>query len=161
MKEIRKGFISGTDRNFKLKEDKIYIKYLNYSEANSITQFQIFGELALNSINKKRTATVITKAHSYFGVLDKKIYDSHLKVAQIKSRIRNILYFTEGPIFKGISPHVFLNEFFYSLHKIDINKGKIIFHKGDLRKKIYFVEKGEFELGCKMTLKQMGEIMTK
>ena len=161
LKEIRKDFISNTDRNFKLKEDKIYIKYLNYSEANSITQFQIFGELALNSINKKRTATVITKAHSYFGVLDKKIYDSHLKVAQTKSRIRNILYFTEGPIFKGISPHVFLNEFFYSLHKIDINKGKIIFHKGDLRKKIYFVEKGEFELGCKMTLKQMGEIMTK
>ena len=161
IREIRKNYLKNADRTFKLKEDKKYIRYLNYSEANSISQFQIFGELALNSRNKKRTATVITRTQSYFGVLDKKIYDSHLKVAQIKSRIRNILYFTEGPIFKGISPAVFLNEFFYSLHKIYINKGKFIFNKGDFRKKIYFVEKGEFELGCKMTLKQIGDIMKK
>ena len=161
LNEMRNDVKANINRNYKLEEEKKNIKYLKYFEINFITQFQIFGELALNNVNKKRTATVITKVHSYFGVLDKKIYDSHLKVAQIKSRIKNILYFTEGPIFKGLSHAVFLNEFFYSLHKNYINKGKMIFNRGDLRKKIYFIEKGEFELGCKMTLKQIGDTMNK
>ena len=159
LKEIRKDYILNADKTFRLKEEQKNIKYINYLLVNTINQYQIFGELALNSLNKKRTATIITNDHCYFGVLNKKIYDSHLKVAQIKSRIRNILYFTEGPIFKGISSSLFLNEFFYSLNKTYIHKGQYLFNKGDKRKKIYFVEKGEFELGCKLTLKQVGETM--
>ena len=161
LKDIRRDYIYKADKTFRLKEEQKNIKYLNYLIVNTINQYQIFGELALNSLNKKRTATIITNDHCYFGVLYKKIYDSHLKVAQIKSRIRNILYFTEGPIFKDISPSVFLNEFFYFLNKRFINKGQNLFLKGDKRKKIYFVEKGQFELGCKITLKQIGEVMNK
>ena len=161
LKDIRNDYIYKADKTFRLKEEQKSIKYLNYLLVNTINQYQIFGELALNSLNKKRTATIISNDHCYFGVLYKKVYDSHLKVAQIKSRIRNILYFTEGPIFKGISPSVFLNEFFYFLNKTYINKGQNLFLRGDKRKKIYFVEKGEFELGCKVTLKQVGEMMNK
>ena len=159
LKDIRKDYILKADKTFRLKEEQKNINYLNYLQVNTIDQYQIFGELALNSLNKKRAATIITNDHCYFGVLSKKIYDSHLKVAQIKSRIRNILYFTEGPIFRGISPTLFLNEFFYFLNKKYIPKGQSLFNKGDKRKKIYFVEKGEFELGCKFTLKQIGEVM--
>ena len=159
IQDIHKDYYLKADKTFQLKEVKIGIRYLNYNIVNIISPFQIFGELALNSINKKRTATIITNDHCYFGVLVKKIYDSHLKVAQIKSRIRNILFFTEGPIFKGISPGIFLNEFFYYLNKKYIHKGQSLFNKGDKRNKIYFVENGEFELGCKLTLEQIGDIM--
>ena len=161
LQDIRHDYFYKSDRTFKLKEEQKNIKYLNYIPVNTISQYQMFGELALNSLNKKRTATIITNEQCYFGVLLKKIYDSHLKVAQIKSRIRNILYFTEGPIFKGISPNIFLNEFYFSLVKKNIPKGKALFNKGDKREKIYFIEKGEFELGCKLTLKKMGELMNK
>ena len=159
LQEIRSDYILNGDKFFRLKEDKKTIKFLNYLLVNTISQFQMFGELALNSMNRKRTATIITKDHCYFGVLDKKVYDSFLKVAQIKSRIWNILYFTEGPIFKGFSPTIFLNEFFYYLNKLSIPKGKILFNKGEIRSKIYFVEKGQLELGCNMTLAQIGETM--
>ena len=159
LQDIRNDYTLKADKTLKLKEDQKNIKYFNYIPVNTISQYQMFGELALNSINKKRTATVITNEKCYLGVLLKKIYDSHLKVSQIKSRIRNILYFTEGPIFKGISPNTFLNEFYFSLNKKNIPKGKSLFNKGDKRNKIFFIEKGEFELGCKLTLKKMGEIM--
>ena len=159
LQDIRNDYTLKADKTLKLKEDQKNIKYFNYIPVNTISQYQMFGELALNSINKKRTATVITNEKCYLGVLLKKIYDSHLKVSQIKSRIRNILYFTEGPIFKGISPNTFLNEFYFSLNKKNIPKGKSLFNKGDKRNKIFFIEKGEFELGYKLTLKKMGEIM--
>ena len=161
LQNIRKDNYLNGDKSFKLKEEQKNIRYLNYQVVNTINQFQLFGELALNSLNKKRTATIITNEHCYFGILYKKIYDSYLKVAQIKSRVRSILYFTEGPIFKGISPNIFLNEFYYYLNKVNVNKGHYLFNKGDIRKKIYFVEKGEFELGCKLTLEKIGDIMNK
>ena len=159
LQDINKDFIQNGDKKLLLKEEKKIIKYLNYLEVNTIKPFHIFGELALNSRDKKRTATIISKTQCYFGILDRKIYDSYLKVAQIKSRIRNILYFTEGPLFKGLSPSIFLNELFYFIEKKNIIKGKALFNRGEKRNKIYFVENGAFELGCNITLEQMSNIM--
>ena len=50
-----------------------YYEIVNYFETG-----QTFGEVALNSPNAKRTATIITKEICYLAVLDKKIYESYL-----------------------------------------------------------------------------------
>jgi CRP-like cAMP-binding protein len=112
-------------------------------------------------MNKKRTATIITKEKSYFAILSKKVYDSYLKIAQLKSRIKKMLYFTEGPIFKGLLPGTFLNKYFFRIKNIECPKGKILFNRDDLRNKIYFIVKGEFELSGKMTLNEISEIIEK
>ena len=156
---IRQDYINYHDISLKLKEAKQPIKYFYYSEVNTIKEGNIFGELALNNMNKKRTATIISKGLSYFAVLSKKVYDSYLKVAQIKSRYRKMLYFTEGPIFKGMLAGTFLNKYFFRIKKIECSKGKILFNKDDLRKKIYFIIKGEFELSCRMTLNEISDII--
>ena len=161
MKYIQEDYYNYHDEGLKLKEAKQPIKYFYYNEVNKIKEENMFGELALNNMNKKRTATIITKEESYFAVLSKKVYDSYLKVAQIKSRIRKMLFFTEGPIFKGLMPGTFLNKYFFRIKKIDCSKGRVLFNRDDFRNKIYFIVKGEFELSCKMTLKEISDTIRK
>ena len=161
MKNIEEDSINFHNDTLKLKEAKQPIRYFYYSEVNSIKEENMFGELALNNMNKKRTATIITKEKSYFAILSKKVYDSYLKIAQLKSRIKKMLYFTEGPIFKGLLPGTFLNKYFFRIKNIECPKGKILFNRDDLRNKIYFIVKGEFELNGKMTLNEISEIIEK
>ena len=161
LKYIQEDYYNYHDETLKLKEARQPIKYFYYNEVNSIKEENMFGELALNNINKKRTATIITTEESYFAILSKKVYDSYLKIAQIKSRIRKMLYFTEGPIFKGLLPGTFLNKYFFRIKKMDCSKGRILFNKDDIRNKIYFIVKGDFELSCKMTLKEISDTIKK
>ena len=161
IRDINKDYYLFGNKTLRLKEKRENVKYLNYFDVNIIKEGEIFGELALDNLNKKRTATIITKEICYLAVLDKKIYESYLKMAQTKTRVRNVLFFTEGPIFRGFPLNIFLNEYFYSFKKIFFPEGKQIFSTGEKRTKIYFIEKGEFEFGINITLNEIGKIMDK
>ena len=161
MTYIQEDYFNYHDYSLKLKEAKQPIRFVYYNEVNSIKEGNMFGELALNNMNKKRTATIIAKDLSYFAVLSKNVYDSYLKVAQIKSRYKKMLYFTEGPIFKGLIANTFLSKYFFRIKRMECSKGKILFNKDDLRKKIFFIIKGEFELSCKMTLYEISDVIKK
>ena len=143
----------------KLKESQIEVKYLYYIDINVIKQNHIFGELSLNSLNNKRTATVISKEECYFAIITKKIYDSCLKMAQIKFGIKKINYFVDGPIFKGISTNLFVNEYFYVFAKKNYTLGQKLFSRGEERDKIYFIVNGELELSVNMTLFEVTNII--
>ena len=159
IKKIRKYELDYHKDNIlnKISEKTIKIIYINYCEVAQLNDGHIFGELALRYFNKQRNATVITKSECYFGTLTKPIYDICLKTAQDKIRIRNVLFFTNGPIFKGITVNYFLNKFFYLLHKKNINQNEYLFRKGEKREKIYFIIKGELKLKGKMTLSELSE----
>ena len=130
-----------------------------YYEINQLCDGNLFGELALSDPNSKRTATIITKEDCYFGTIIKQVYDLSLRAAQEKLRMRNILFFTRGPIFKGLSNNIFLNKFFYRFKKNYYRKGDILFKKGEERKSIIFVVKGELELSRYMTLAETTNII--
>ena len=130
-----------------------------YYEINQLSDGNLFGELALSDPNSKRTATIITKEDCYFGTIIKQVYDLSLRAAQEKLRMRNILFFTRGPIFKGLSNNIFLNKFFYRFKKNYYRKGDILFKKGEERKSIIFVVKGEVELSGYMTLSETTNII--
>lgn len=130
-----------------------------YYEINQLSDGNLFGELALSDPNSKRTATIITKDDCYFGTIIKQVYDLSLRSAQEKLRMRNILFFTRGPIFKGLSNNIFLNKFFYRFKKNYYRKGDILFKKGEERKSIIFVVKGELELSRYMTLAETTNII--
>ena len=135
-----------------ISEQSMKFKVFVYYEINQLFDGNIFGELALSDPANKRTATIITKEDCYFGTLIKQVYDLSLKAAQEKLRLRNVLFFTRGPIFKGISNSIFLNKFFYTFAKTYYKKGDILFKRGEKRKSVIFVEKGELELSGNMSL---------
>ena len=142
-----------------ISEQSVKFKVFEYYEINQLFDGSIFGELALSDPTNKRTATVVTKEDCYFGTLVKNVYDLSLRAAQEKLRLRNVLFFTRGPIFKGISNNIFLNKFFYTFKKRSYKKGDILFRKGEKRKTIIFVEKGELELTRNMSLHEITKLI--
>ena len=147
------------DDNVIIFEEKINLITYVYYEINHLDEGNIFGELALSDPLSKRSATVITKNNCYFASINKEIYDLSLKVAQEKMRLRNVLFFTRGPIFKGLSTNIFLNNFFYRFKKNFYKKGDILFRKGEKRKEIIFVVIGELELSGNITLSEITGII--
>ena len=156
IKEDTKNFVEENDLVLEL-DDKF--KVFIYYEINQLFAGSIFGELALSDPNSKRTATIITKEECYFGTIIKQVYDLSLRAAQEKSRLRNVLFFTKGPIFRGISNNIFLNKFFYIFKKCSYKKGDILFRKGEQRKSVIFVIKGELELSRNMTLYEITKLI--
>ena len=152
-KEIRNNII-------KINEEPIDLKYYNYLEVNQLKDKNIFGELALINPNQKRTATIIIKEDCHFGILDKESYEISIKAAQEKSRIRNLLYFTNGFLFKGLTNNYFLNNYFFRFKKKTYNLGEYLFRRGEKRTKIFFIISGELQIGGKMTLKKITEIIS-
>ena len=154
--------ISNDIRNkvIKINEKAIDLKYFYYFEVNQLRDKNIFGELALINPNQKRTATIIIKENCHFGILDKESYDISIKTAQEKSRMRNLLYFTNGFLFKGLTNNYFLSNYFFRFKKKVCKPGEIIFRRGEKRIKIYFIISGELELTGKMTLKKITEVIT-
>ena len=143
----------------KINEKEIELKYFNYSEVNQLRDKNIFGELALINPNQKRTATIIMKENCHFGVLDKESYEISIKTAQEKSRTRNLLYFTNGFLFKGLTNNYFLNNYFFRFKKKIYNSGEYLFRRGEQRTKLFFIINGELQLGGKMTLKKISDII--
>ena len=135
------------------------IKTYEFFEINELNDGSIFGELALTNPNSKRTATIITKADCYFGTIVKQYYDLSFRAAQEKSQSRNISFFTRTLIFQGISASIFLNKFYYSFKKRTYKKGDILFKKGEERKVVIFIIKGELEISTTMTLKEMNDLI--
>ena len=156
LKLVRKD---AEDFFMKLYEDINIYKYYNYFEVNKLKEGNIFGELALINPSKKRTATVIIREDCHLGVLNKEAYDISIKNAQDKLRIRNLAFFTNGPIFNGVASNYFLNNYFFRFKKRVLNTGEVLFHRGEIRTKIYFIINGELQLSAKLTLKKLTEII--
>jgi CRP-like cAMP-binding protein len=142
-----------------ISELSVKIKASIYYEINQLYEGNIFGELALSDPKNRRSATVITKEDCYFGTLIKQVYDLSLKAAQEKLRLRNVLFFTRGPIFKGLSNNIFLNKFFYTFKKRAYQKGDVLFRKGEKVNSVIFVERGELELSRNMTMAEITNII--
>ena len=160
MEKIRKE-TANKQKLLHFTETSYSIKCYNYVEVNQMSTGNIFGELALINPNKKRTATIIMKEDCDFGTLIKQYYDLSIKAAQDKIRTKDVLFFTEGPIFKGISYNNFhLNYLFRFKKKCYIN-GEYIFLKDQPRDKIYFIINGECQLSGNMTLKELSENIEK
>ena len=160
MEKIRKE-TANKQKLLHFTETSYSIKCYNYVEVNQMSTGNIFGELALINPNKKRTATIIMKEDCDFGTLIKQYYDLSIKIAQDKLRTKDILFFTEGPIFKGISYNTFQLNFLFRFKKRFFNNREYIFHKDQKRDKIYFIIKGEFQLSGNLTLKEMSEYIEK
>ena len=135
------------------------LKYFSYIEVTDLTEGNIFGEVALQNVSKKRTASIITKSHLHVGILTKNLYDNCLKSTQEKIRQLNIKFFVNGQIFDKINPILFEQKYFNWFKQIHLIEPSNIFKQGEERKYIYFIKSGEIELTAKMTFKEINKII--
>ena len=135
------------------------LKYLTYIEVTDLNEGNIFGEVALQNTNKKRTASIITKTHLNVGILTKNLYDNCLKSTQEKIRTNNIKFFINGQIFHKFNPILFEQKYFNWFKQINLIEPSNIFKQGEERKYIYFIKNGEIELTAKMNFKELNKII--
>ena len=122
------------------------IEYIGYFNVVDLSKGSSFGEIALINENNKRTATIIVKEDSFFGVLSAKNYQSTIKQIQERIKRENVEFIFSMKIFNQIGMNKFINKYWNYFIDEKMNKGEFIFKYDEKRKKIYFIQSGEIKL---------------
>jgi CRP-like cAMP-binding protein len=131
-----------------------------YNEVTTLEMGEKFGDIALDVKSQKRSATIITIDDSYFGVLDKKLYDACVKEAVAKIRKSNINMILNSPLFNcSIANDNFERNYYINFVNKKYHKGQYIFKEGEKPRNLYFVKEGEFEIVMKKSIAEMNEII--
>ena len=111
---------------------------IDYFYLKDLIDGEKFGDAALDKINKKRTATIITSADTHLIYIPKNVYDSFLKEAIEKSKRANISFLISSKLFDNYSKQYFQNKFFnyFDFQKCSI--GEVIIEQGSKFDKLIF-----------------------
>ena len=138
------------------------IKIIGYFNVVDLIQGSSFGEIALINKNNQRTATIIVKEDSIFGVLSAQEYKFTMKKIQQKIKRENIEFIYSMKIFTSIGMKLFTNNYWNYFINGKIKKGQFLFKFDDLRDKIFFIQDGEIKLITpNLTLKKTNLIIEK
>ena len=127
-------------------EDKKLTKIPNYEIVAKFGTGDTFGELALEHMNKKRMATIITSSDCDFAVIDKIEYNELIKdsINKSKDKFYNLIY--KYKIFDSISTISFDKKYYNYFRYLKMKKNEILFNEGDPCDDVYFILNGEYEL---------------
>ncbi len=132
--------------NIKNENDGNPVKIIGYFNVVDLSQGSSFGEIALINENNQRTATIIVKEDSIFGVLSAEQYKYTMKKIQEKIKRENIEFVYNIKIFKQIGLTLFTNNYWNYFISEKKNRNEIIFSCEEERKKLYFIQDGEIKL---------------
>lgn len=142
-------------------EKGIAIKVYKYSEVTTLSEGEIFGDIALRNTQKKRTASIITINDCVFGTLTQAAYDQCFKGTQEKIRNLNCFFFVNGPIFKQIKQNLFDKKYYNYFALMESSIGHKIINQNETINNVYFIKKGEIEISTQMTYNQLNELIIK
>lgn len=134
---------------------------INYTKIKTLKAGEIFGEVALNEENKKRTATIITSLPTHFGWSNKDYYDHILSESKTKSIQNEVVNLLNCPIFKNHNKITFYREIYFTLQKKYVIRSELIFKEGDELKNIIFLNEGEFILKVKKSFLEINDLIRK
>lgn len=154
-----------TEKLDKLRQDdkcNLYnLSMINYTKIKTLKAGEIFGEVALNEENKKRTATIITSLPTHFGWSNKDYYDHILSESKTKSIQNEVVNLLNCPIFKNHNKITFYREIYFTLQKKYVIRSELIFKEGDELKNIIFLNEGEFILKVKKSFLEINDLIRK
>lgn len=142
-------------------EKGIAVKVYKYSEVTTLSEGEIFGDIALRNTQKKRTASIITINDCVFGTLTQAAYDQCFKGTQEKIRNLNCFFFINGPIFKHIKQNLFEKKYYNYFALMESSIGHKLISQNEKMKSIYFIKKGEIEISTQMTYNQLNDFIIK
>lgn len=131
----------------------------SYFNVCDLKEGQTFGDVALSSMNTKRTATIICHENTELYYLSKKVYETSLREANEKIRKDNISGIISNELFKGININVFEHKYFNYFKLNKYYQGQYIFRQGEPRKEISFIKNGEIEISSKLQFKTLSKLV--
>ena len=143
------------DKN--VKKDKITI--FQYFEITKKVEGDIFGELALQHADSKRTATLITTKDSVFGYLSKNDYNLCLREIEMRKRKIDIYFIMSFSIFEEENWLNFERQYFNYFRKEHLVSGQVMINQNEKLENIYFIKEGQFEVSTKLSYVGISQIL--
>jgi hypothetical protein len=142
------------DKN--VKKEKITI--FQYFEITKKVEGDIFGELALQHADSKRTATLITTKDSVFGYLSKNDYNLCLREIEMRKRKIDIYFIMSFSIFEEDNWLNFERQYFNYFKKEHLVSGQVMINQNEKLENIYFIKEGQFEVSTKLSYEGITQI---
>ena len=147
------------NKTIKRKRKKHKFILWKYVEIIRLGKGKCFGEIALQNIRSKRTATIISLSNCLFGILEKDEYLLFVRETMEKMRRNNIERLLNTNLFQGISYLVFETKYFNCFIFAKENKGTYLFKRGEKRNNLIYIKKGEIQLELFANCKQLDNII--
>jgi CRP-like cAMP-binding protein len=137
----------------------ITVVVYEYHQIASLTTGQTFGELALENPNNKRTATIVTKEDTHFGLLNKETYTQCIKEVNEKYKKQNLNFIFNNQLFSNANKHTFLMRYYNYFVNIKFNRGKKLLLENEQIDTLYFIKDGEYDVTMNKSLHELTEII--
>ena len=147
------------------------LKYCDkYSKKEKLTVFQyfeitkkkegdIFGELALQHNDNKRTGTMIATKDLVLGYLSKTDYNNCLRGVEMKKRKIEVNFIMSFSLFDEMNWVNFEKTYFNFLKKENLTSGQIIINQNEKVENIYFIMEGQIEITTNLTFIEISSIL--
>jgi len=125
------------------------LKYFNFYEYNHFIELrtrEFFGDFALDSGDKKRTATIIANEDTVLGCISSDTYMKYIQAEKVKYRNKDIVLLNNFFIFKEIKHIHFEKNYFSDFAPFEYEKDQIIFKQGDQIDKLHIIKSGAIDL---------------
>ena len=144
-----------SDKNIRKEKMTIF----QYFEITKKVEGDIFGELALQHEDNKRTATMITTKDSVFGYLSKSDYNLCLKGIEMKKRKLDINFIMSFSLFEEQNWIHFDKQYFNYFKKENLVSGQTIINQNQKLENIYFIMEGQIEISTKLSFDEIFKIL--
>jgi CRP-like cAMP-binding protein len=139
--------------------ERFKVSVYNYYVVTTLSTGKSFGDLALITKLGKRTATVITKEDTHFGILDKAGFDNCLKSVKEKETKLKINFLCSMTCFCSFSKAVFKKKYLNLFVSTQAKRGTNIMVQGENADRVFFIKDGEYEIRIKKSLCQLNEMI--
>ena len=140
-------------------DKKEHITIFQYFEITRKREGDIFGELALQHNDNKRTATMICTKDSVFGYLSKHDYSNCLRGVEMKKRKIEVNFIMSFSLFDENNWVNFEKTYFNFFKKEYFTSGQVIINQNEHIENIYFIMEGQVEITTSLNFKEINYIL--
>ena len=135
------------------------ITVFQYFEITRKVEGDIFGELALQHNDNKRTATMIVTKDSVFGYLSKNDYNNCLRGVEMKKRKIEVNFIMSFSLFDEMNWVNFEKTYFNYFKKEYLKSGQVIINQNEQIESIYFIMEGQIEITTNLNFNEINSIL--
>ena len=118
-----------------------------------------FGEMSLDSENKKRNASIRTETDCVVASLSIEKYANYLMDENKKILTRQINFLCNNFFFNNISPKIFSKYYFSMFKLININKDTILYEQGNNCNSIFFIREGTIKYEINASISELHNLI--
>ncbi len=120
---------------------------IEYQSVLELTSGMSFGDFALDSQAKRRTATIKASDNCILGYISNQVYSKYILQETFKIRQKDLVMLnSENFVFNSIRNYVFESVYFSKFSVYTYDKHEFIFKQGEAADKIYIIKEGEVDL---------------